>query len=245
MLHRLRHLKYCFDRAFAEYRETAQPEAELSFAQYAEDLIVDRLLSEVRAGFYVDVGAHHPVRYSNTYRLYRRGWRGINIDATPGSMAPFRRLRPRDVNLECGVGLEAGERVFHQFNHPGLNTFDAATAAQAEQDPRFRIVARTTVPVRPLSELLHPHLIDRQEWHLLTVDVEGLDEAVVRSIDWKGPKPLWILVESHGRTIDEIVGCGTHLFLTGQGYKLRLRGIKTSFYHAGDDAGYGELLKRI
>ena len=53
-----------------------------SFSQEGEDLLIDRMFDGQSVGFYVDVGAHHPTRFSNTYLLYLRGWRGINIDAT-------------------------------------------------------------------------------------------------------------------------------------------------------------------
>ncbi len=53
-----------------------------SFSQEGEDRILAALLGlrEARKpGFYVDVGAHHPERFSNTLIFYNRGWRGINI----------------------------------------------------------------------------------------------------------------------------------------------------------------------
>jgi hypothetical protein len=62
-------------------------------------------------GFYIDVGAHHPFRYSNTHMLYRRGWRGINIDPIPGAKIAFDRFRPGDINLEMGVGCKKREPV--------------------------------------------------------------------------------------------------------------------------------------
>ena len=82
-----------------------------SYSQEGEDLIMEHFLFCKPTGFYVDVGAHHPKKYSNTYRLYRRGWRGINIDANPGSMVEFRRVRPRDINVEAGVGAVSGTDV--------------------------------------------------------------------------------------------------------------------------------------
>src|SRR5690554_6253894 len=74
-----------------------------SYSQEGEDILLEKLFEGKNDGFYVDVGAHHPRRFSNTYLLYRRGWRGINIDAMPGSMAEFRRLRGRDINLEIPI----------------------------------------------------------------------------------------------------------------------------------------------
>ena len=79
------------------------PYRRTSYSQEGEDLILDRLLRRKPRGYYVDVGAFHPKKFSNTHLFYRRGWSGINIDATPGSMDEFRRVRPRDTNLEIAI----------------------------------------------------------------------------------------------------------------------------------------------
>ncbi len=71
-------------------------------------------------GFYVDVGAHHPLRFSNTYKFYKRGWHGINIDAMPGSMDLFNRLRHRDINLERAVSDSKQILTYYAFNEPAL-----------------------------------------------------------------------------------------------------------------------------
>ena len=73
-----------------------------SYSQEGEDLVLARYFAKSSL-IYVDVGAHHPTRYSNTYLFYSQGWRGINIDAMPGSMDAFRRDRPRDINIEALV----------------------------------------------------------------------------------------------------------------------------------------------
>src|SRR3954469_4320493 len=80
--------------------------ARIAFSQEGEDLLLARMFEHQSEGFYVDVGAHHPQRFSNTHLLHQRGWRGINIDATPGSMAAFRRARPHDVNLEIAIAAD-------------------------------------------------------------------------------------------------------------------------------------------
>src|SRR5690242_3324544 len=64
-----------------------------SYSQEGEDRILHSIFETVADGFYVDIGAHHPKRFSNTYLFYQRGWRGINVDAMPGSMVRFKRVR--------------------------------------------------------------------------------------------------------------------------------------------------------
>ena len=78
-----------------------------SWSQEGEDMILHRIFGGKKSGFYVDVGAHHPKRFSNTYFFYCHGWRGINIDAMPGRMKLFNQWRPKDINLEMGVAEKA------------------------------------------------------------------------------------------------------------------------------------------
>ncbi len=71
----------------------------------------------------MDIGAHHPTRFSNTYYFYKRGCYGFNVDILPGTEMLFERTRPRDTTIECSVGMQAGELKYFAFNEPALNTF--------------------------------------------------------------------------------------------------------------------------
>ena len=82
------------------------PYKRYALSQEGEDLILARIYEHKPEGFYVDVGALHPVRFSNTYFFYRQGWRGINIGAMPGSMKAFQHQRPRDINVEAAISDE-------------------------------------------------------------------------------------------------------------------------------------------
>jgi FkbM family methyltransferase len=168
--------------------------ARKSFSQEGEDLILERFLGQGEDGFYVDVGAHHPMRFSNTYRLYLRGWRGLNIDANPGSMSMFRRLRPRDINVEVGVSAEKADLIFYVFDEPALNTFDKERALRMVSE-NHSIVREMKIPTRPLRELLEQYLPQGVVLDLLTVDVEGFDYDVLRSNDWNRYAPKFVLVE--------------------------------------------------
>ncbi|MBI1347034.1 hypothetical protein GC163_12170 [bacterium] len=83
----------------------------LSASQTGEDMIVRSLLESVRDGFYVDVGAYHPVQFSNTYHFYLQGWHGLIIDANQKSINQFRMVRPRDKRIHACVGVNSGARV--------------------------------------------------------------------------------------------------------------------------------------
>jgi FkbM family methyltransferase len=199
----------------------------VSFAQEGEDLILERLFERQPAGIYVDVGAHHPVRFSNTYLLYRRGWHGVNIDAAPGSMAAFDRMRPRDVNLEVGVTARAETRDLYVFNEPALNTFDADRARSLERPP-YRITGVHPVRCAPLAELLREHAIG--EIDLLSVDAEGFDFEVLQTVAWEVARPRVVITEHFSRDLADVMASELHAYLTARGYRFTAKTVNSLFY---------------
>lgn len=174
------------------YRKTLYLHHVLSFSQEGEDSILGRIFEGQPSGFYIDVGAHHPQRFSNTYRFYLRGWKGINIDPLPGSKDRFDRIRPRDINLQIAIGCEKGVLTYYQFAEPAYNTFDSSIA-ESRPSPLIR---RDQVAVFPLREILDQYLLPGQAIDFLSIDVEGLDEQVVVSNDWARFRPCYVLVEA-------------------------------------------------
>jgi FkbM family methyltransferase len=155
-----------------------------SHSQFGEDMVLRYLTGDAKEGFYVDVGAHHPVYGSNTYHFYRRGWRGINIDALPGTIELFNLLRPRDVNIEaCLSSKEGGNVEFFIFDQASYNTVSPEMALKAQAAGARRLA---TKPMRTttLARLLERHLPAGVQIDLLSIDVEGLDEEILLSHDW-------------------------------------------------------------
>jgi FkbM family methyltransferase len=200
-----------------------------SYSQEGEDMILRRIFSGRQTGFYVDVGAHHPRRFSNTYYFYKLGWSGINIDATPGSMTLFRRWRPRDINLELAVGSENTELVLFLFNEPALNTFDAALARSRDQGP-YRIVREQKIPVQPLAAVLEAYLPTHRPIDFLSVDVEGMDLNVLQSNDWERFRPECVLVECFGANLLDLVHEPANQFLCERGYQAVAKTVNTVIF---------------
>ena len=72
-----------------------------------EDTAIDEYVLKKFNGFYVDVGAHHPIQRNNTNLLFKRGWEGINIDINEFSVDLFNylsdsshRKRLKSLNME-------------------------------------------------------------------------------------------------------------------------------------------------
>lgn len=199
------------------------------FSQESEDLILKSLFINKEKGFYVDIGAHHPIRFSNTYMLYCQGWRGINVDSMPGSMAAFKEVRTRDINLELGVSCENGEREFHIFEEPALNTFDAELAKQRIADGwKLKCVAQCTT--KTINSILETYLPEHVQIDLLTIDIEGLDELVLCGLDFSRYRPAVIVCEILDSDFDTVLKSKTASVLKQQGYVLYSKLINSTIW---------------
>lgn len=203
-----------------------------SFAQEGEDRILERFLGN-RVGFFVDVGAHHPHRFSSTYSLYLKGWRGINIDVSLEAKALFDRHRPGDINLQAAISLEKCTRTLFCFDDPATHTLDPERAAFLES-VGLPLRRRLTIDTVPLKEVLERHLPAGKDIDLLNVDVEGLDLEVLRSNDWDRYRPEWVLVEVlQTRTLAALEKAPITQFLRALGYQAVAKTFNTAFFQWG------------
>lgn len=103
----------------------------ISFSQFGEDLILQHLLPD--KGFYIDVGANHPVTHSNTWLFYQNGWRGITVEPNPCLAGLHRTRRPRDVVLAAAVGKKRGRGAFVQGDSHLTNRVEPLPNRQGEE----------------------------------------------------------------------------------------------------------------
>lgn len=166
-----------------------------SFSQEGEDQILSQFFYGVNKGFYIDIGAHHPIKYSNTYKFYLNGWRGINIDAMPGSMSEFNKIRPEDINLEMGISNSVVYLEYFMFEHSGLNTFSKDMAFLQIQNG-YKPTQSIEILTNNLEEVLRRYLPVGNIIDFLSLDVEGFELEVLKSNNWTDFRPKIILVES-------------------------------------------------
>lgn len=167
-----------------------------SYSLDGEDLVIHALLDNKENGFYVDVGACDPVRLSNTKRFYDMGWRGVNIDANPNALASFKESRPRDINLNMGIGLEAGEMEFYELFPKTLGTF-SVESRDRNLKLGHKLVSTKKVSVKPLEAILDS--IDKNELRqidFMSIDVEGYDFEALASNNWEKYAPMVVCIES-------------------------------------------------
>lgn len=211
----------------------------LSFAQNAEDVVLARVFTET-SGFYVDVGAGHPVFDSVTKHFYDLGWRGVNIEPLAEEAEMLRKERPEDVNLELAVSDHAGSvSIFvGPPENRGSSTLEQALADSYRQSGQ-QFVERQ-VEVATLGSILEKH-VDRPI-DFLRLDVAGHEEKVLRGVDLTIWRPRVMIVEAtcpnsiiHSEQKWEPI-------LTAAGYRRTLFDGVNRFYIREDETSLAENL---
>ena len=200
-------------------KDHLQSFGQISLSQEGEDLILKRIFSEQKGGFYIDVGAYHPFKFSNTYLFYLKGWQGINIEARPGSKALFDEFRKNDINLELGVSESGGIRDYYKFEIGAVSTF-SKSEAKFKQNNGYTLEEVLKVKTSPLKNILDEHLPEGQTIDFLTVDVEGFDLQVLKSNDWNLYRPTYIVVETLRSSMVDVMNSELSNFLKEVGYDL-------------------------
>ena len=109
------------------------------------DLIIDRMFSKLDNGIYIDVGCNHPIKFNNTYLLYKRGWRGINIDLDSKSIEEFKKFRPKDYNIQKIVSNDDEEKeIFIYHERSAINTLSKKLVDYRQTKPKKIIKENST-----------------------------------------------------------------------------------------------------
>ena len=166
----------------------------LFYSQDGEDCVMGYFFQTNKNGFYVDVGAHHPKYLSNTYRAYKIGWSGINIDPMPGFAEKFKKVRPRDICLEMGVSKTQDRLSYYSFETPEMNTFSEEEANESLSEGN-KLLAKIDIDTLPLSSILDQSLPEGKNIDFLSVDVEGFDMIVLESNNLDKYLPRTIAIE--------------------------------------------------
>lgn len=207
-------------KVWAKLKANLYPSFYYSHAQFGEDMIVRFLTNNKNQGFYIDIGAFHPVYLSNTYHFYCKGWQGINIDARPDSMELFKLLRPRDINLELCLSNQEGETTFYLFEQAPYNTCDPKTAEQLIAQGKIKLINTYKLQTLTITSVLEKYLPENIEIDLMNIDIEGMDEMIIMSNNWHKFQPKIIIFEKHNVSFEECLTIPIVKYLESLNYKF-------------------------
>ncbi|MDG5786699.1 glycosyltransferase [Evansella sp. AB-P1] len=200
------------------------------FSEAGEDINVIKLFNKKTNGFYIDVGAFRPKKYSNTYLLHLLyGWNGINVDASTEAIELFKNDRPNDINIQAAIGDEKREATYYKFKEKTINTISEDNLKR-QLDRGKEIIGEEIINVRTLESIFSEYVGEGKEIDLLNVDIEGEDLKALKSNDWNKYRPLMILIEDYSLKSDGIGNSDIYTYLNGVGYKLCSHTFQTSIY---------------
>ena len=188
------------------------------YSQFGEDIVLKELLKKKSDGFFVDVGCYHPKKYSNTYMLYRKGWRGINIDMEEDKIILFNMARSHDYNILCPVSDKKEEVTLFKYSKYGLgSTINKDHAAETSDE----LFDKKIVETRTLNEIIDESPYKGKQIDVLSIDVEGMDFKVLNSLDFRTYMPKVVIIEDQHRSIEEILETEIYKLLKKYSYVLR------------------------
>ena len=185
-------------RKFFKIQKPQNQTMKISYSQSGEDLIMDFVLQAMRlkSPSYLDIGAHSPVYLSNTYFFYQSGSKGVCVEADPELNEIIRKQRNRDICVNCGIGPEdAGLSDFYLMSSSTLNTFSKEEATKYESYGANVIKSVIKVPIVGINSVLEKYFTE-QTPDIVSIDVEGLDFAIVSAIDFSRWRPKVFCIET-------------------------------------------------
>ncbi len=167
-----------------------------TYSMYGEDLVVNKFFKKKSLGYYVDVGCYHPIDGNNTYLLFKKGWKGINIDINTLSIELFKNARKRDLNINTAVSNKsANVKVYYRKKMNMLNTIDKQFAKSSFK----KGYSTTIIKSNSLNSILDNSKYRNKKIDFLNLDIEGNELKALKSLNFKKYKPKLICVEIHNK----------------------------------------------
>ena len=190
-------------------------------ANWGIDVIVDSILKDKKRGIYLDVGCHHPLINNNTYLLFKRGWKGINIDLDFSSIDMFNYFRPNDDNQKVAVSNKKGiAKLFFFHNRAPKNTLNKSNGLGAKSIKKIK--------TDTLNNIIKNSKIKINKIDFLSIDVEGSELNVLKGLNFNIYKPKVVCLELinknfksfYEQDIKDIQKSKVYKYMINKNYKL-------------------------
>jgi FkbM family methyltransferase len=173
-----------------------------SYSQCGEDLVIEQLFMAlgIERIQYLDIGAHHPSYLSNTFYFYLKGNSGVCVEPDPVLYKHFPKFRPRDIHLNCGVGIDEGFAEFFVLSTPTLNTFSEKEASEYVASGKYLITKKLNIKIQKINTIIESNFTAYPNF--VSLDIEGWDLVVLNSLDFEKYRPQVFCIETLSYTED-------------------------------------------
>ncbi len=194
-----------------------------SFSISNVDLIIERIFKENNKGVYVDVGCNHPIKYNNTYLLYKKGWKGLNIDLDQESINQFNKLRKRDTNIQALITEEDNEEkdLFFYHERSAINTISKDLANK--RNNKYKEIKK--IKGISLNSIIENSKFKDSKIDLLSIDIENYEYEALKNFNFKKYKIDVIVTEITDTKIEnlELYNLSLEYILNSNLYKLLIK----------------------
>ena len=194
-----------------------------SYSQAGEDKVIDFIFfyftnvdrSQIR---YLDIGANYPIDGNNTYFYYLRNGEGVLVEPNKDLCLLAEEKRPRDIVLNAGVKFNSDDSAqYYAFDECGLNTFDSSRV-EAITSKGHKLIDQYKVQLISVNEVLKQYFPEGIDY--VSIDAEGVDIAILKSIDFKQYRPKLFCVEANKNVLDRKAKSEVIEFLESKDYVL-------------------------
>ena len=201
--------------------------AKKSYSLSNIDVVIDYIFKGIKKGIYIDIGCNHPIKHNNTYLLHERGWNGINIDLDKTSIDEFKKLRPKDINIQIGVSNYAGnKKVFYYHKRSPLNTL-----SKKLKEYRIKKPTKTfNLQVDTLNNIIKKSKFKNKQINLMSIDIENHEYEALQNFNFKKYKIDLIVteftnlsgkkIETYNLSISDIFKSKIYKLLIKNNYRL-------------------------
>ncbi len=161
------------------------------------DLIIDRMFSKINNGIFIDLGCNHPIKFNNTYLLYKRGWRGINIDLDKKSIDEFNQIRNEDHNVQSLISATKGQEkeIFFYHTRSAINTVSDELISYRKTDKeKVQIIKQKT---DTLENIIDQSPYKNKKINLLSIDIENHEYEALKNFNFERYPFDVIIIEIH------------------------------------------------
>ena len=195
-----------------------------SFSQEGEDLIIDRIFnfSKIKSKniFYLDIGAGHPIRYSNTLYFYHKDAKGITVDANYENIILHKFLRPKDSSFNFLLGSSNKCIEYYKFDQSELNTTSKSKVKELAEHNIFPLHKEKIIQ-KKFDDFFNNELKENiSKINFFSIDIEGGELEIIKSIDWTKFKPKIICIEIIVENFNEIFESEIYKIISSKNYKL-------------------------
>ena len=191
----------------------------IHYGEFGEDILVNRILKNIEKGRYVDVGCYHPFKGSLTSQLYKKGWKGINIDLSQSSIDLFNLVRKEDINLNLAVSDFNGQTSY--FENSPINQQNSLIKNNDNQK-------KIEIDCKNLNLILEENKFKKFDY--LNIDVEGSEQNVINGTDLSKYRPILITIENNNLHIKDYIESETYKILIKNNYTFISKTGVTNFF---------------